>query len=405
MVSKVYMDYAAATPLDPQVIDAMLPYFRDKFGNPSSLHSTGSDPRKALNEARENVAKLVAAKNTEMYFTSGGTESNNLAIKGVAYRNREKGDHIITTGIEHISIVNICKDLTKDGFKISHLPVDKYGMVDPTKVEAEINKNTILITLAYANGEIGTIQPIGEIGKIAREHNVLLHVDGVPSVHQVPINVQDENIDLLSISSNDMYGPRGIGALYVKQGTKIEPIIQGGGQEMGLRSGSENIPEIAGFGKAAELARERISDDSTRLTSLRDKMIKGVLANVPESYLNGHPRSRLPNNVHLRFSGVEGESLLLNLDEKGISAATGSACSSKTLEPSHVLMGIRLNEVEAHGSLLLTLGRENTEEEVEYVVQVLPEVVTRLRSFSPLWGKKIDLEKWKKDMEHRGHDH
>jgi cysteine desulfurase len=405
MVSKVYMDYAAATPLDPQVIDAMLPYFRDKFGNPSSLHSTGSEPRKALNEAREKVAKLVAAKSTEIYFTSGGTESNNLAIKGVAYRNRDKGDHIITTGIEHISIVNICKDLAKDGFKITHLPVDKYGTVDPTKVEAEISKNTIIITLAYANGEIGTIQPIKEIGKIAREHGVLLHVDSVPSVHQVPINVQEENIDLLSISSNDMYGPKGMGALYVKQGTKIEPIMQGGGQEMGLRSGSENIAEIVGFGKAAELARERMSDDSAHMIRLRDELIKEVLSNVPESYLNGHPKSRLPNNVHLRFSGVEGESLLLNLDEKGVSAATGSACSSKTLEPSHVLIGIGLNEVEAHGSLLFTLGRENREEEVDYVLQVIPEVVTRLRSLSPLWGKKIDLEKWKKDMEHRGHEH
>jgi cysteine desulfurase len=278
-------------------------------------------------------------------------------------------------------------------------------MVDLKKVEAEISRSTILITLAYGNGEIGTIQPIREIGRIAKEYGVPFHVDGVPSTHQVYTNVQDQNVDLLSISSNDMYGPKGIGALYVRQGTKIEPIIQGGGQEMGLRSGSENIPEIVGFGKAAQLTRERLDQDSSRITSLRDRLINGVLTNIPESYLNGHPQSRLPNNAHFRFNGVEGESLLLNLDQKGISGATGSACSSKTLEPSHVLMGIGLNEVEAHGSLLLTLGRENTEEEVDYVLDVIPDVVARLRSFSPLWGRKLDLEKWKTEMKERGHEH
>ncbi len=399
------MDHAAATPLDPQVIAAMMPYYSEKFGNPSSLHLAGTEPRKALTEARESVAKLIGAKSGEIYFTSGATESNNLAIKGVAYRNREKGNHIITTSIEHISIVNICKDLAKDGFKISHLPVDRYGMVDPKRVEAEIDHETILITLAYANGEIGTIQPIKEVGRIAKEHNVPLHVDGVPAVHQVAVNVQDENIDLMSISSNDMYGPKGMGALFIRQGTRVEPTIHGGGQEMGLRSGSENVPEIVGFGKAAQLAEERMGKDSLYLIGLRDKLIKGVLANVPESYMNGHQQSRLPNNVHLRFNGIEGESLLLNLDERGISSATGSACSSKTLEPSHVLMAIGLNEVEAHGSLLLTLGRENTEEEVDYVLNVIPDVVSRLRSLSPLWGKKINLEEWKKEMEQRGHEH
>ena len=399
------MDHTAACPLDPEVIDAMLPYYEENFGNPSSLHSSGSGPRKALEEAREKVAKLVGAESTEIFFTSGGTESNNLAIKGIAYRNRDKGDHIITTSIEHISIINICKDLTKDGFKVSHVPVDKYGMVDPKRVEAEIGKDAILITLAYANGEIGTIQPIKKIGKIAREHGVPLHVDGVPSLHQVPANVQDENMSLLSISSNDMYGPKGMGALYVRKGTRIEAIIHGGGQEKGLRSGSENVPGAAGFGKAAELAKGRIENDSTHLIGLRGKLIKGILTNVPESFLNGHPTARLPNNVHLRFNGIEGESLLLLLDERGIAASTGSACSSKTLEPSHVLMEIGLNEVEAHGSLLLTLGRENTEEEINYVLEVVPDVVTKLRSLSPLWGKKLDLEKWKREMEQRGREH
>jgi cysteine desulfurase len=403
LVSRVYMDYAAASPVDPQVIDAMTPYYRDKFGNSSSLHSKGAEPRRAIMEAREKVAELVGAKSSEIYFTSGGTESNNLAIKGVAYRNREKGNHIITTSIEHISNINICKDLTKDGFKISHLPVNRYGIVDPKRVEAEIGKNTILITLAHANGEIGTIQPIKEIGKIAEEHGVPLHVDATPSIHQILTNVQNENINLLTISSNDMYGPMGMGALYVRQGTRIEPIIHGGGQETGLRSGSENTPEIVGFGKAAQLARQRMSDDSSHLIRLRDSIIKAVLTNIAESYLNGNRESRLPNNAHFRFSGIEGESLLLRLDEEGISAATGSACSSKTLEPSHVLMGIGLNEVEAHGSLVLTLGRENTDEDVDYLLKVLPNVVNRLRSMSPLWGKKLDLEKWK--TEEAGHEH
>jgi cysteine desulfurase len=399
------MDHAAATPLDPQVIAAMMPYYREKFGNPSSLHVAGTEPRRALAEAREDVAKLIGARTTEIYFTSGATESNNLAIKGVAYRNREIGNHIITTAIEHISTLNICKDLAKDGFRISHLPVDRYGMIDPKRVEAEISQETILITLAYANGEIGTIQPVREVGRIAKEHGVPLHIDGVPTVHQVPVNVHSENIDLMSISSNDMYGPKGIGALFIRQGTRVEPIIHGGGQEMGLRSGSENIPAIVGFGKAAQLAKERMEKDSPYLTRLRDRLIKGILANVPESFLNGHSQSRLPNNVHLRFNGIEGESLLLNLDEKGISSATGSACSSKTLEPSHVLMAIGLNEVEAHGSLVLTLGRENMEEEIECVLNLIPEVVSRLRSLSPLWGKKINLEEWKKEMEQRGHEH
>lgn len=405
MVSRAYMDYAAASPIDPEVIEAMLPYYRDKFGNPSSLHSAGSEPRKVLGEARDKVARLVSAKNTEIYFTSGATESNNLTIKGIAYRNRDKGDHIITTGIEHISTVNICKDLSKDGFKISYLPVDKYGVADPSRVESEITKNTILMTLAHANGEIGTTQPIREIGRIARDRSIPLHIDGTPSLHQVPLNVQDDNIDLLTISSNDMYGPKGVGGLYVRQGIKIEPIIQGGGQEMGLRSGSENVPSIVGFGKAAELATGRMHEDSDHLRYMRDRLIRGILGSIPESYLNGHPTQRLPNNVHLRFAGIEGEALLLSLDGKGISAATGSACSSKTLEPSHVLMAIGLNEVEAHGSLLLTLGRWNTDEEVDYAVNTVQEVVTRLRALSPLWGKTLDLEQWKKDMEHRGHEH
>ena len=405
MVSGAYMDYAAASPIDPEVIEAMLPYYRDKFGNPSSLHSAGSEPRKALEESRDKVARLVSAKNTEIYFTGGATESNNLAVKGIAYRNRDKGNHIITTDIEHISTVNICKDLSKDGFKISYLPVDKYGVADPSRVESEITKNTILITLAHANGEIGTIQPVKEIGRIARDCNILLHVDGTPSLHQVPLNVQDENIDLLTMSSNDMYGPKGVGGLYVRQGIKIESIIQGGGQEMGLRSGSENMPGIVGFGKAAELATERMHEDSNRLRDMRDRLIGRVLASVPESHLNGHPTQRLPNNVHLRFAGIEGEALLLSLDGKGINAATGSACSSKTLEPSHVLMAIGLNEVEAHGSLLLTLGRWNTDEEVNYAINTVQEVVSRLRSMSPLWGKNLDLEQWKKDMEQRGHEH
>lgn len=384
------MDHGAGMPLDSRVFEAMKPYFMENYGNPSSSHSFGNSARNAIAASREKVAQLVAAeKPQEVIFTSGGTESNNLAIKGVAYRNREKGNHIITTAIEHISVMNICKFLQKQGFEVTYVPVDKQGVVDLEKLEAAINDRTILISVMYANGEIGTIQPISEIGKVAHENQVIFHVDAVAAAGKVPINVKEENIDLLSISSNDMYGPKGVGALYIKKGTKVQPIIQGGGQERGLRSGTENIPGIVGMGKAAEIAKREMDAEGKRLTRLRDKLIKDVLDKIDYSFLNGHPTERLPSNANLRFSYIEGESLILGLDMLGVQVSSGSACTSKTLEPSHVLLAIGLAHEEAHGSLVFTMGKQNSEEDVDYVLEVLPDVVKRLRALSPLTPKEI----------------
>jgi len=387
---KVYMDHGAGMPLDPIVFDAMKPYFFEDYGNPSSSHSFGNSAKAALASSREKVADLVVAeKPQEVIFTSGGTESNNLAIKGVALRNKAKGNHIITTAIEHISVINICKYLQKQGFEVTSISVDKHGVINLEKLKDAVNDKTILISVQYANGEIGTIQPIKEIGKIARENNIAFHVDAVAAAGQVPINVKEENIDLLSLSSNDIYGPKGMGALYIKKGTKIQPIIQGGGQERGLRSGTENIPGIVGMGKAAEIAKMEMKSESTRLARVRDKLINDVLGKIEYSFLNGHPVKRLPNNANLRFSYIEGESLILSLDMLGIQVSSGSACTSKTLEASHVLLAMGLAHEEAHGSLVFTLGKQNSEEDVDYVVEVLPNVVKRLRALSPLTPKEI----------------
>jgi cysteine desulfurase len=386
----VYMDHGAGMPLDLRVFEVMKPYFMEKYGNPSSSHSFGNSAKAALDASRENVANLVAAeKSQEVIFTSGGTESNNLAIKGAAYRNKAKGNHIITTAVEHISVMNICKHLQKEGFEVSYVPVDKQGIVDLKKLEEAITGKTSLISVMYANGEIGTVQPINEIGKLARDNQVIFHVDAVAAAGKVPINVEEENIDLLSVSSNDMYGPKGVGALYIKTGTKILPLIQGEGQERGLRSGTENIPGIVGMGKAAELAKKEMDAEGKRLTQLRDRLINGVLDKIDYSFLNGHPTQRLPNNANLRFSYIEGESLILWLDMHGIQVSSGSACTSKTLEPSHTLLAIGLAHEEAHGSLVFTMGKQNSEEDVDYVQEVLPDVVKRLRALSPLTPKEI----------------
>ena len=386
---RVYMDHGAGMPLDSRVFEAMKPYFGENYGNPSSSHSSGNVARNAVESARENVARLVAAeKPQEVIFTSGGTESNNLAIKGFVYRNRKKGNHIVTTAIEHMSVINVCKFLQKQGFEVTYVPVDKQGIVDLEKLEDAINDKTILISVMYANGEIGTVQPIREIGKLAQENSIGFHVDAVAAAGQIPINVKDENIDLLSISSNDMYGPKGVGALYIKSGTKIQPINQGGGQERGLRSGTENVQGIVGMGKAADVAKMEMEAEGKRLASLRDKLIKGVLDKIDYSFLNGHPTERLPNNANLRFSYIEGESLILGLDMYGVQVSSGSACTSKTLEPTHVLLAIGLAHEEAHGSLVFTLGKQNSEEDVDYVLEMLPDVVKRLRALSPLTPKE-----------------
>jgi len=387
---KVYMDHAAGTPVDSRVLEAMKPYFVENYGNPFSSHSFGATAKNALAESREKVARLIGAeKPEEIIFTSGGTESNNLALKGVAYRNKDKGNHIITTTIEHISLINICKHLQKQGFEITYVPVDKQGMVDPEKLEDAVTDKTSLISVMYANGEIGTIQPIREIGKIAHENQIYFHVDAVAAAGKIPINVEEENIDLLSISSNDMYGPKGMGALYIKKGTRIQPVIQGGGQEKGLRSGTENMPGIVGMAKAAEIAQKEMEIEGKRLSQLRDKLIEGVLNKIKRSYLNGHKTKRLPTNANLGFSYIEGESLILGLDMLGIQVSSGSACTSKTLEPSHVLRAIGLAHEEAHGSLVFTMGRQNSKEDVKYVLEVLPGVVKRLRSMSPLTPKEM----------------
>jgi len=383
------MDYQAGAPTDPRVIEAMIPYFTETFGNPSSPHQFGQEARTAIDHARSNVAELIGAKRAgEIIFTSGGTESNNLAIRGVAHRNREKGDHIITTKIEHMSVINTCKSLQKEGFKVTSIPVNKYGIVDIERLKNEINERTVLISVMYANGEIGTIEPIREIGSICHDRKIYFHVDAVAAAGKVPIDVERENIDLLSISSNDMYGPKGVGALYIREGTRIVPVTFGGGQEKGLRSGSENIPGIVGMGKAAEIAKNEMYSESNRMVKLRDRLIKNILNNTPHSYLNGHPTERLPNNVNIRFSYIEGESLILSLDMEGVAVSSGSACTSKTLEPSHVLLAIGLAHEEAHGSLLFSLGRQNSKEDVDYVSGILPNIVKRLRAMSPLTPKE-----------------
>ena len=387
---RVYMDHAAGKPVDPKVLEAMMPYFTEKCGNPSSPHSWGSEARKAMEEARAGIVSLIGAKKPEeIFFTSGGTESNNMAIKGTALRNKDRGNHIVTTTAEHMSVMNPSKSLMKQGFEVTFVPVDKYGLVDLQALENAVTDNTTLVSIVYANGEIGTIQPVQKISEVVHRKGAALHVDAVAACGQVPINVQEENIDLMSISSNDMYGPRGMGALYVKTGTRIEPIIQGGGQERGLRSGTENIAAIVGMGKAAEIVNSEMKTEPQRLSKLRDQLIKKALEAVPASFLNGHPTKRLPNNANLRFSYVEGESLILSLDMLGIACSSGSACTSKTLEPSHVLLAIGLKHEEAHGSLLFTLGKQNTEEDVDYVVNALPDIVKRLRAISPLTPKEM----------------
>jgi len=387
---KVYMDHIAGKPVDSRVMGVMLPFIKEFYGNPSSIHSFGHEPRKALDEARAKIAKFINAERVEsIIFTSGATESNNMAVKGVAYRNMDKGKHVIASSIEHMSVINPCKYLKTRGFDVTFLPVDKYGFVDLDSLERELREETVLVSIQYANGEIGTVQPVREISQIVHRKNAYLHVDATAANGQVPIDVQKDGIDLLTLSSNDMYGPKGIGALYIRSGVRIEPIIHGGGQERGLRSGTENVPSIFGFGKAAEIAFNEMQAESERLSRLRDKLIKGLLESIPYAFLNGHPRNRLPDNAAVRFNFIEGESILLSLDMMGVAASSGSACTAKTLEPSHVLLATGLKHEEAHGSVLFTLGRQNTEEEVDYVVQTMPDIVKRLRVMSPLTPKEL----------------
>ncbi len=382
---KVYLDYAATTPTDPEVVKAMLPYFTDKFGNPSSIHSFGQEAKAATDEARGKIASFLGAKQEEIIFTSGGTESDNFAIKGAAYANQHKGNHIITSSIEHHAVINSCKFLEKMGFKITYLHVSKDGFVDPEDVKKTITDKTILISVMHASNEIGTIQPISKIGKIAREKEICFHSDAVQTFGHCPINVDELNVDLLSISGHKLCGPKGIGALYIKKGTGMVPFIHGGEQERKRRASTENVPAIVGFGKAVEIAKERMDEEAKKLVVLRDKLIKGIFEKIEHVRLNGHPLKRLPNNVNVSIESAEGESLLLNLDMEGIAASTGSACSSSSLEASHVLLALGLSHELAHGSLRFTLGRYTEKEDIDNVLEVLPRIVEKLRSMSPLW--------------------
>jgi cysteine desulfurase len=387
---RICMDYSAGKPVDSRVIDEMLPYMTSSFGNPSSLHILGQEAKKTLENSRESISRLINAEDPDcINFTCGATESNNLAVKGVANRRRSQGTKILTSTVEHMSIVNPFKSLTRQGFQAVFLPVNKFGIIELEKLESELDDNTTLVSIVYANSEIGTIEPIEEISKIVHKKKAYLHVDATAACSQIPIDVQAKNIDLLTISSNDMYGPRGVGALYIKKGVTIESIIQGGGQEHGLRSGTENVAAIVGFAKSAEIAQAEMLQNREKLTKLRDNLIKGLIDPIPYSYLNGHPTQRLPDNVSVRYSFVEGESILLSLDILGILASSGSACAAKTLQPSHSLMALGLQAEEAHGSLMLTLGIENTQEDVNRVNSVVPDIIKRLRDMSPLTPKEL----------------
>ena len=388
----MYLDYQSAKPVEPEVIAAMNPYMIEKYGNASSLHEVGDWSTEALDTSRMIIANFVNAREPEeIIFTSGATEANNLAIIGYALRNRQKGNHLIISEVEHISIHNIAKYLRKNGFEVSIVPVDYTGTVRLDKLEERIRPDTILISIQHASNEIGTIQPIKSIGKIARERKIVFHVDAVASEGQIPIDVQRDFIDMLTLSSNDIYGPRGVGALYVRKGILLNPLIIGGGQERGLRSGTEDVAAIVGFAKAAELALKYLPEESKRLQQLRDKAIKKVLETIPRSYLNGHTTNRLPNNAHFRFDFIEGESILLSFKELGIAVSTGSACSSKTLEPSHTLISLGLLHEEAHGSLEITMGRLTTEADIDKFLEALPGIVKRLRDMSPLTKNKVGM--------------
>ena len=383
-IIKTYLDYAATTPVDPRVLKAMLPYFTEKFGNSVSLHSFGQEAKKALEKNRLIMAKALNAKDkNEIIFTSSATESNNLAIKGIAFANQNKGKHIIISSIEHNCVLNSAEWLEKQGFKVTKIKVDKYGLIDPKEIEKAIRKDTILVSIIHANNEIGTIEPIEEIGKICEKKKVYFHTDAVQSFAKIPIDVQKMKIDLLTASSHKLYGPKGAALLYIKKGTKIEPLIHGGGHEFGLRASTVNVPAIVGFGKAVEICEKEMKKESKRLSKLRDKLINIVLKKIPDSHLNGHPKKRLPNNTNFGFDYIEGESIIMDLNSYGIACSTGSACSSEKLEASHVLLACGLRPEQVHGSLRLTIGRWTKKEDIDYLLKILPKTIKKLRKLSP----------------------
>ena len=384
-MERIYFDHAATTPTKPEVLEAMIPYFTQNFGNPSSVYQIAQINRKAVDDARESIANAIGAKPNEIFFTSGGTESDNWAIKGTAARVNRKGNHIITTKIEHHAVLHTCEYLEKHGYEVTYLDVDEDGLVTPEQVEAAIKDTTILISIMYANNEIGVIMPIKEIATIAKARNVMFHTDAVQAVGQEKIDVKDLGVDMLSLSGHKLYGPKGIGVLYIRRGVKLCSLLHGGAQERGRRGGTENVPGIVGLAKALELAYEDLDGKNARISGMRDYIIDGILTRIPYARLNGHKTKRLPNNINISFEFVEGESLLLLLDMHGISASSGSACTSGSLDPSHVMLGIGLPHEKAHGSIRITLGDANTMEEADKLLEVLPAIVQRMRDMSPLY--------------------
>ena len=382
---KVYLDNAATTPVAPEVLEKMLPYFTQIGGNPSSVHGFGREAKAGIDRAREQVAKALNADPGEIIFTGSGTESDNTAIIGIAERLKDKGNHIITTAVEHHAVLHTCEHLQKRGFEVTYLPVDEYGLVTPEQVREAIRETTILVSVMFANNEVGTIEPIEAIGAVCKEHNVLFHTDAVQAIGHVPVDVQKLHIDMLSLSAHKFHGPKGVGVLYVRKGVRVPPYILGGAQERSRRAGTENVAGIVGLGEAIELACASMQESAAHMTRLRDKLMAGIEASIPHIKLNGHPTKRLPNNVNYSIQYIEGESMLLMLDMNGIAASSGSACTSGSLDPSHVLLAMGLSHEIAHGSLRLSLSDLTTEEEIDYVLEVLPGVVERLRKMSPLY--------------------
>lgn len=384
-MKRIYLDYAATTPVHPDVAAAMSEYFTEKFGNPSSINSRGLEAKAAVENARKGIAAMLGAAPEEIVFTSGGSESDNFAVKGVAYALKEKGDHLITSAIEHHAVLETCQYLQEQGFRLTVLPVDAHGLVDPDAVKRALTDKTVLVSIMHANNEIGTIEPIEEIGRICRARGVYFHTDAVQTFGSLPINVNDLKVDLLSLSAHKFYGPKGVGLIYIRKGTRIVPLIHGGGQEWHKRASTHNVPGIVGMAKAAELAQREMPERVAHYQRLRDRLIKGLLDQVSDIRLNGHPEKRLPNNCSLIVKYVEGEAMLLKLDDLGIETSTGSACSSGTSEPSHVIVGIGTPPEECHGSLRLSVGRLTTEADIDYVLAELPRVVAELRSMSPVY--------------------
>jgi cysteine desulfurase len=382
---RIYLDHNATTPMDKRVLEAMLPYFSEKFGNPSSIHTSGREAKQAIEDARRKVAELLGAEPEEIIFTSGGTEADNMAIKGMAFARKE--GHIITSSIEHHAVLNAVKWLEKRGFEVTYLPVDKYGIVDPDDVRKAIKGNTILISIMFANNEVGTIEPIGEISKIAKEASIPFHTDAVQAVGKIPIDVKELGVDMLSLSGHKFYGPKGIGALYIRKGMRVESLLHGGEHEKRMRAGTENVPGIVGLGKAAEIALLEMGEEEKRIRKLRDKLEKGIAERIPEVIILGHPEKRLYNTLGICVKYVEGESILLQLDFEGIDVSSGSACTSGSLEPSHVLLAMGLPHEIAHGSIRFSLGKGNREEDIDRVLEVMPPIVEKLRAMSPFWKK------------------